>query len=256
MLTKMKLLIQTIFLLFSVACIGQTQKTTTIKLATGDSRTNQAYSWHGADTIIFYKLPEDTIVFKVIPRQYRQFPIKLENIPIAEYRLAYKNNYKQLVNKQIELTDQESNSITLYPDSLLEYSQNTLAKFQDKDIISINFHSQGCFHTTLLKIIITKEGENFAAKLCNVSWYYAKKKGKTTMQYRGDSTLQTVTLTNKNLQDFIRFENEINFAYDGGCTTTDWYDIKSKYLNIKKTDGSCSWDGFYYLRKSFFGDEK
>ena len=252
----MKLIIQTILLFFSVATFGQTQKTTTIKLATGDCRKTEAYSWKGADTIIFYKLPADTIAFTVIPRQYRQFPIKLENIPVAEYKLTYKNNYKQLVVKQIKLADQEINSITLCPDTLLDYPQNTLAKLQDKDTISINFHSQGCFHTSLLKIIITKEDEKFVAKLCKVSWYYAKKKRKTTMQYRGDSTLQTVTLTNKNIRDFIRFENEINFAYDGGCTTTDWYDIKSKYLNIKATDGTCSWDGFYYLRKSFFGDKE
>lgn len=113
-----------------------------------------------------------------------------------------------------------------------------------------------CFNNTLFKIIITKEGKSFLAKLCDVSLYHPKKKGMITIQYRGGRILQKITLTNKNLQDFLRFENELNFAFDGGCTTTDSYDIKSKYLNIKKTDGGCSWEGFYYLRKSFFGDEK
>jgi hypothetical protein len=81
----MKSIIQIILILFSVTTFGQVKSTTTVKLSVGDCRKNEAYSWRG-DTILFYKLPEDTVIFKVIPRQYRQFPIKLENIPVAEYR--------------------------------------------------------------------------------------------------------------------------------------------------------------------------
>ncbi len=251
----MKSLIQTISFLFSVTCFGQTQKTTTIKLSIGDCRTNEAYWWR-ADTILFYKLPEDTIMLRIIPRQYRQFPIKFENIPVSGYRLTNKNNFKQIVVKQIQLSDQNINSINLCSDSLLDYSQNTLLKLQDKDTISINFHSQGCFHTTLSKILISKQGDKYLATLYDVKWSYVTMKKKTTMQYRGDSLIKKVTMTKQNIQDFIRFENEINFVTDGGCTTTDWYDIKSAYLIKKATDGSCSWDGFYYLRKSLFGDEE
>lgn len=139
---------------------------------------------------------------------------------------------------------------------MLDYPQNTLSKLQDKDTISINFHSQGCFHTTVSKILINKQGDDYLARLYDVNWGYVTKKKRTTMVNRGDSLIKTVTLTRQNIQDFIRFENEINFVHDGGCTTTDWYDIKSKYLNKKATDGSCGWDGFYYLRKSLFGDKE
>lgn len=251
----MKLLIQTIFLFFSVTCFGQERKATTIKLSTGDCRTNEAYSWR-VDTVLFYKLPEDTIMLRVIPSQYRQYPIKLENIPVSEYKLTYKNNFNQSVVKQIKLADQNINSITLCPDSLLDYSQNTLLKLQEKDTISINFHSQGCFHTTLSKILFSKQDDKYLARLYAVNWVYATKKKKTTMQTRGDSLIKTVSMTKQNIQDFIRFENEINFVNESGCTTTDWYAIKSKYLNIKATDGSCSWNGFYYLRKSLYGDKE
>ena len=79
----MRLIILTILLLFSTASFGQYLKTTTIKLSTGDCRSDEAYSWHGADTVTFYKLPEDTIAFKIIQRQYRQFPIKIENIVVG-----------------------------------------------------------------------------------------------------------------------------------------------------------------------------
>jgi len=251
----MELIIPIILILFSVTSYGQTQKTTNIRLSTSDCRKNEAYSWR-SDTIHFYKLPEDTLIFKVIPRQYRQFPITLENVPVAQYKLKFMNNFKQLVIKQNSLTDQEINSIILCSDNLLDYPQNTLSKLQDKDTISINFHLQGCFHTTVSKILISKQGDKYLARLYDVNWAYVTKKKRTTMQVRGDRLLKTVTLTPKNIQDFIRFENEINFVFDGGCTTTDWYYIKGKYLNIKATDGSCSWDGFYYLRNSFFGDKE
>jgi len=251
----MKSLIHPIFILFSIASFGQTQKSTTINLSTGDCRRSEPYSWR-ADTVLFYKLPKDTVMFKVIPRQYRQFPIKLENIPISEYKVTFKNNFRQLVVKQIKLADQAINSITLCPDNLLDYSQNTLSKLQDKDSILIYFHSQGCFHTTVSKILLSKQGDKYFASLYDVIWGYVTKRKKTTMQFHGDSLLKTVMLTAQNIQDFIRFENELNFVTDGGCTTTDWYDIKGKFLNVKKIDGSCSWDGFYYLRKSLFGDKE
>jgi hypothetical protein len=250
----MKLVIQISLLFYSLASFAQTQKMTTIKLSTGDCRHNDAYSWDGADTVALYKLPEDTLVYKIIPRQYRQWPIKIENAQAGNYRLTYKNNYDQVVTEQITLREQNINSIVICPDKLLEYPQNTLAKLQDKDTVSITFHSQGCFHTDVLKLTITKEGGNFIARLYNVYWYYGKKKGKTTIQYRNGTMLRTITMTNQNVQDFIRFENELSYARDGGCTTTDWYDVKSKYLNSKKTDGTCSWDGFYYLKKSLFGE--
>ncbi|MBO9203356.1 MULTISPECIES: hypothetical protein [Niastella] len=248
----MKLILQILLSFYSLVSFGQTQETTTIKLSTGDCRRSEAYSWRVADTIKFYKLPEDTLVYKIIPRQYRQRPIKIENAYPGNYKLTYKNLYDQEVIEQIILTNQSTNSIVICPDKLLAYPQNTLAKLQDKDLISINFHTQGCFHSGFQKLIIIKESDKFVARLYSLSWEYVKKRGKTVMKY-GDSTLLKATImTSQNIQDLIRFENELNYAKDDGCTTTDWYDFKSKYLNIKKTDGTCSWLGFYYLKKSLF----
>ena len=250
----MKLIIQILLIIYSLTSCGQTQKPTTIKLSTGDCRRNEPYSWHGADTIAFYRLPEDTLVYKIIPRQYRQWPIKIENAQTGNYRLIYKNNFGQEVTEQILLSEQASNSVVICPDKLLKYPQNTLARLQDKDTISINYHSQGCFHTESLKLTITKESDRFIARLYSTSWLYIKKKGKITRQYRDGISLRTVTMTSQNIQEFIRFENEINYVRDGGCTTTDQYDIRSNYLNTKKTDGTCNWDGFYHLKKSLFGE--
>jgi len=249
----MKPLIHIILLLISITSCGQTQMTTIIKLSVGDCRKNVPYSSR-ADTIFFYKLPEDTLIFKVIPRQHRQFPIKLENIVVGEYKLKFKNIFKQSVIRYVSLTEQETNSIILCPDNLLDYPQNTLSKLQDDDTITINFQSQGCFHAYNFKILITKQGEKYQAKLYDTKWRYVTQKKKTKMVIRGDSLVKTVMLTKKNIQDFSKFENELNFVTNDGCTTTDWYEVKSKYLIKNVTDGGCSWTGFYYLRESFFGD--
>ena len=251
----MKLIIPIFFILFSLRSPAQTSKTTIVKLSTGDCRGNGDYSFK-ADTIFFYKLPEDTLAFKVIPRQHRKFPIKIDNILVAEYKLKFKNNFKQLVIKKVRLIDQDTNSIFLCPDNLLYYPQNTLLKLKHKDTISINYHSKGCFDRKASKILISKINNNYVARLYDINWCYVTNKKRKTMLVQCDSLLQSVTLTTKNIQDFIRFENEINFVYAGSCTTTDWYDIKSKYLKIKVKDTSCNWDGFYYLSKSFFGDRE
>lgn len=251
----MKSLIPIFFILFSFAAWGQTQKYTTIHLSTGDCRSNEAYSWR-VDTVSFDKLPEGTNMLKVVPRQHNQFPIKLKNFPVSAYRVTFKNNFGQLLVKQIQLEDQEINSITLCPDSLLDYSQNTLSKLRDRDTISINFHSQGCFHTTVSKMVIGKHKDDYFAKLYHVDWDYVTHKKKTTVKFLGDSLLQTVTLTPQHIQAFIRFENELNLVTKGGCTTTDWYEVQSKFLQKKAIDGSCCWRGYHFLQKALFGDEE
>lgn len=251
----MKLFIPIFFILFSFAAWGQTHKHTTIHLSTGDCRSSEAYSWR-VDTVSFYQLPDSTNILTVVPIQYNQFPIELNDIPVSAYRVTFKNNFGQLVVKQIQLANQKINTIILCPDALLEYSQNTLSKLQDSDTISINFHSQGCFHTTVSKMIIGKQKDNYFARLYHVDWDYVTHKKKTTLKILGDSLLQTVTLTPQHIQDFTRFENELNFVTKGGCTTIDRYEVQSKFFHNKVIDGSCSWHGYHFLRKALFGDEE
>jgi hypothetical protein len=141
-------------------------------------------------------------------------------------------------------------------DYVVGYNQNTLAKLQDNDTISINYNSQGCFNTSFAKIIITKESNGFVAKLYNVNGDNIIEERNDPFHVNRDSLLKTVILTKKNIKDFIRFENELNHIRLGGCTLTEVYDIKSPYLNIKKTDSSCRWNGFYFLRDSFFGKKE
>jgi hypothetical protein len=244
------------FLIFlSLTTFAQTVKSSKVILSISDCRGNNPYTGYRGDTVLFFKLPEDTLAFKIIPRKYRKFPINLDNIPVADYKLKYKNNFKQDMTMVVNVNGQNENFISICFDTLLSYTQNTLNKLQNKDTISIGFHSQGCFGGDNVRILITKRIDEFIATLFYTETEYVVKNKKTYSRKERPAS-KSIVLTEKNIKDFTRFENELNFAKDGGCTTTDEYSIKGKYLNVQKTDGNCSWDGFYNLRKSFFGDQK
>ncbi|MBO9564033.1 MAG: hypothetical protein J7621_14715 [Niastella sp.] len=215
----------------------------------------EEFSWIGSDTVSFYRLPEDTLAYVIMPGQVITWPAKIKNAVTGNYRVRYMNNYGQVVNKVVTLTEKLTNNVALCPDKLLAYPQNTLAKLQEKDSIVVWIHSSGCYHASGSKIVIIKVEGQLVARLYNASWKYVKKGRETVVEFKDGKLLQTTTMNQEGVQGFIQFENELNYVKDGGCTSTDLYDVKSKYLNVNKTDGSCSWHGAYRLRKSIFGEE-
>jgi hypothetical protein len=142
---------------------------------------------------------------------------------------------------------------TNYQSSLSVFEQNSLSKLQENDTLSLSFHSQGCFHSTVYKLLIIKENNQLRAELYQPAWQVEATKKKA--RKNTDILISQNTLTEKQQQDFIKFENELaNLKSDLGCTTTDAYELKSKYGQTQKSDGSCSWRGFYSLKHSFFND--
>jgi hypothetical protein len=249
----MKLITGFIIVLNAVTCFAQQQETTNLELSVDGTKRNDLFRWFGIDTIRFYRLPEDTLAYEIITQQFEEWPIRIARARTGTYRITY-NNYGRPVSEQIKLSIQAISPVVLRPDKWRDYPQNTLAKLQDKDTISILFTSQGCFHADASKLTITKEGDQFIARLYQVLKYYEKKKGQINVSYRDGDILKTVTMTDQHIADFLRFENEINSVNGTGCTTTDWYRIQSIYWNMEKTDGTCRWRGFQYLRKSLFGE--
>jgi hypothetical protein len=250
----MKRILLIALLATSLTSFAQTGKTTTLKISLNDCRTNQ-FSFPRIKKIYFYKLPENDLSFTIMPQDHHEFPINLENVLVSEYRIAFKNYFGQPVEKRILLTDEETNKIEICHDQLITYPQNTLSKLQDKDSISIYFRTQGCFHWSASRIVITKQADRYLASLYMVNWELAMKQKMPSLQDSTTGLVKTVELNPQHLLDFIRFENELNFVREGGCTTTDWYVIESKYLNKQATDGSCDWRGFYHLSKAFFGEK-
>lgn len=237
----------------SLACSSQTPANTTLEIDVSDCRINQP-SFPRIKEIKLYKLPENRLLFKLNLSIRDQFPIELEQVTVGKYLLVFQNNFDQKIEKEINLTSEEVNTIEVCPDQLAAYPQNTLAKLQDNDTLSINFLTQGCFHWARSKILIKKQGERYLASLYDLNWENGPGRKKPAVEDSTNGHVKTVELTQEHLDAFIRFENELNFMREGGCTTTDWYDIQSRYLNIKSTDGRCFWRGFYQLSNAFFGD--
>ena len=168
-------------------------------------------------------------------------------------RFSHRNNISTAVTKEIVSPDKESTPVPPGVDSLPGYRGNTLSKLEDKDTISIYFQSFGCFHATASKIVINKQDGKYYASLYDVRSEYTAANTFSTLESRSDSLLKTVALSKMNIDDFIRFERGLGVVRDCGCTTIDSYQFRSKYRNVDRTDGSCSWRGFNFLRKSFFG---
>ena len=152
--------------------------------------------------------------------------------------------------RSVQLSDKGDDSVSLCPDELVAYPQNVLEMLRDQDSILIDFSTRGCFHFGSFKLIITKECDEFIARL-----YEGRHSslGQSIPVSTGQ-LVGTVTMTTKNIRDFNRFENELNLIKRSGCTTVDTYKVRSKYWNINVDDGSCSWDGIYHLRRSLFGN--
>lgn len=224
--------------------------TTTINVLISDLRMSGRFIV--LDTVSFYKLPEDTLAFSILPDRYNRYRREIKDIPVATYRVTYKNLYHQCKASQVVLKDQPENDVVLCADSLDAYPNNTLAMLKEGGRIVINYLSQGCFHHSGTRIVITRKKGQFEARYYDLTGEKATKLQHTYAKYNKSSFPTRVILTDKNIGDFIRFENELLLAKDDGCTTTDWYELKTPLGTIKRTDGSCTWNGFSFLSNSFF----
>ena len=107
----------------------------------------------------------------------------------------------------------------------------------DKTIIAtVDYSFSGCFSSGKGKLVLFKNGDITTAEL-------------TTTDQQKFTTL----LTQPQIEVFKRFVQELkitDFSY--GCTTQYEYVVHFENEVIKKTDGSCNWDGFSKLRKQLF----
>ncbi|MNE75672.1 hypothetical protein D3C80_1718540 [compost metagenome] len=137
----------------------------------------------------------------------------------------------------VEASSDTTADLLLCTDELLTYPNNTLLKFKDKDSLKIYFKSSGYFHLRNDTLVIYKKNNRFFAQLMEEKQSFL------------------VPMNGQMLKSFQKFENElIHIPEKGGCTTRDTYKINSDYLNIEITDETCTWDGFYFLKKSLFGN--
>jgi len=222
----MRYLLSLLLLLPGPVIFAQDKPTITVLLYPAVSRPGMFVM---ADSVQFFRLPEDQPVLTPDLKHWRALPVPL-NIYPGDYRIAYRNMFGQTANKNCRLY-QDSVRIDLHPDSLTSYPDNTLARLQDKDSLVIDFHSIGCFSANMGGLVIRCRGGLLEAEA-----EHGEKK----------------ILTTADVLQFVRFENELQHIQDYHCSIIDYYAIKSKYLTLNKTVRDCDWGGFLALTAAWF----
>ena len=244
-----------LLLLISLSLFGQSTKKSKLLIKTSECKVNDGFFWHSNDTLYLINLQDNSIAGAITAQRFKEQTYLFENLSISNYKLIYTNNYGQQINKTITISELDTSHLNICPDLLLSYNQNSLDKLKNNDSLVLVYTSKGCFHKFKSKIVIQKIDNSFKAFLYADIEKEKKEKGRIRVLTTKDSLMKTVMLTQENLEDFIKFENELNYVKYAFCTTNDNYLIKSKVLNVKKTDGSCEWHGYSFLRKSFFRED-
>jgi hypothetical protein len=113
---------------------------------------------------------------------------------------------------------------------------NTLSRFKNHDELMIHFRETSCFGGREDSIRIICRRNLLFATLCSAN------------------NKKQVALTEDQKQAFIRFENELHaLGQRGGCTTRDYYTLRSRYGVFSKEDAGCQWEGYDFLKRALFG---
>lgn len=266
----MKRILPYLLLLTALPALAQQKTRLKINLTADSSRLNYIHKLK-PDTIRFYKLPTGKLAFTV-PSETIQKSFELSKIPVGKYRITYRNLFMEKSTREITLKNIPLNEISLCLDSLDSFPLNTLAKLQDKDSIQLHYDAFGCGEGTTGDIIISKENDHFVARMI---WSYQNLTAIISNQLNGKPppeehapTVRTTILTARQINAFIKFENELYkirpfgdtivfknktiYTLEYVCTTEASYTLKSKYLKIEKEDKGCMWHGFGELCASFF----
>ena len=111
---------------------------------------------------------------------------------------------------------------------------------RSKRVFRIVFDSSGCFTYEQSEFIVYKEGLTFIAHLETKG-----QKDRDTIVGEGYGPI---------ISQFVKELKALK--NDGGCTTVDIYTVYVDGKIIKKTDGSCNWNGFRKITGAFFPDMK
>jgi hypothetical protein len=106
----------------------------------------------------------------------------------------------------------------------------------EKQIAKLNHEFESCFGSNQSTLTIYQEDSIVIAKLVSDN----------------KPPIESI-LDKQKIDRFNQFIKELrNLKEEGGCTTVEYYSMYFKNEFIKKTDGSCDWDGFINLQKDLF----
>jgi hypothetical protein len=234
----MKISVLHILFLFILSGYCRNSYATTLKIYSGDCRLNPPHVLIGSDTIRIYR--GETLVKMITSSIFRSVrePLVVENLSPGPYEIIFVNTFEQKVNKTITIPDTTEFSYRICPDELIKYPLNSLALLKENESIILYFKSTNC-------MVDSKEQLKIVRKKAHIE---------ATLRIGNIST--TIVLTKEKEDDFARFENELHcLKGDAMCTTQDYYTLRSKSGTFAKRDGTCNWEGYYFLKNSLFGGD-
>lgn len=240
----------------TIPMMSQNNNSAAIRLFVGGC-TFPEYRTQAKDTVVVYKLPEEKMVYKGVPSNFPSYrPVVINNLPLSEYSISYKNTFKQECLKKINVATVDTYTVMVCLDELTSYPQNSLAKMYHGDTLSMIAYISGCFVSEGMKLVIVKNHDSYLAELYDIKHTYNSKK--KDYYYTEIYKYKTFTMQDSQIEAFVKLENVLNYSKSNCSTNSVRYIINSKVLTIDKLDGLCNrdWSGGYsYLRYCVFGDE-
>ncbi|KQB40963.1 hypothetical protein [Flavobacterium aquidurense] len=163
--------------------------------------------------------------FSSFEKPYISKEITLDSLTNGTYEFVYENLVNQTLRKKIEVKENKSYEVLIYPDYSVYkdfIKRSFVRNLREDQKVEFYFESLGCFHSAKESLIITKKGKV----------YYAENKG------------QSKKLSKEQLDTIIKMECELELIKDGGCTTSDHYIIKSGKQEKEFYDETCKWNGW------------
>ena len=157
--------------------------------------------------------------------------LEVKNLEKGAYTIIFENMFSQIVEIPFKVEEYKKYEVDLCT-NIIDYSKEPfkprINQLKKGEHFTINFTSQGCFHSDEKELIISR------------------KRKKYFLEYEGKSK----RLSKKEIKLIEHFEIELLFVKDDFCTTSESYNIQFKDKNDFYNDGSCKWKGFYYLMKN------
>jgi hypothetical protein len=159
--------------------------------------------------------------------------IKLDSLSTGTYELKYENFFGQKISKTLLINASKVYHIQLYPDSIdvrKSIEKTFLNRIENSDSLKIKYVSRGCFHTDKDSLVIQK-----LDKILYLSYHNKK-----------------IKLNGEQAAYLLKFESELHeIPENGGCTTSDSYQIGFQNEHTNIIDSGCAWNGWISLKRKF-----
>lgn len=153
---------------------------------------------------------------------------EVKNLEKGTYTIIYESMFSKVIEMPFKVEEYKKYEVDLCT-NIIDYSKEPfkprINQLKSNESFKIIFSSQGCFHSDERELIISR------------------KRKKYFLEYEG----KLKQLSEEELKMIAHFEIELSHAQEGGCTTTETYNIQFKGKNDFYLDGKCNWHGLYHL---------